>query len=555
MVKKSIEARLTRIGLFSISSRIHLEVFSMRKSKLLRGAIMSAAAALIAFSAPASAEKVLRIVPHADLKNLDPIWTTAYITRNHGYMVYDTLFAVDENLKVQPQMLESYEVSDDGLVYTFKLRSGLKWHDGAPVKSEDCIASITRWGKRDGMGQKLMDFTKSMDVVDDMTFTLTLKEPYGLVLDSLGKISSNVPFMMPKRLADVDAFKQVGEIIGSGPFKFVKDEWVPGSKVVYVKNDAYVPRSEPASGAAGGKVVKVDRVEWIYIPDPATTMNALTNGEVDLLESPAVDMIPLMRGNADIKIETIDPLGTQGWLRPNHLHPPFNHPKARQALLWAVNQEEYLQAIVGDPSMYKVCAAYFICDTPNATTIGTEPLNAVDKKMAMKLLKEAGYKGEKIILMQPTDIPVLNNASLVTAQLLRDIGMDVEVQAMDWSTLTSRRAEKKLPSEGGWNIFHTYATGADASSPIANIGVSGGGVEKAWFGWPTDAKTEQLRDDFARATTAEAKAKIVEELQARLFEVVPYVNYGQWFQPMAWRSNLSGVLVSPVPFFWNIDKK
>jgi len=524
-------------------------------NKVLRHAILPvAAAAMIALSAPAAAEKVLRIVPHADLKNLDPIWTTAYITRNHGYMVYDTLFANDANLKIQTQMVDTWKVSDDGLVYTFTLRDGLKWHDGAPVKSEDCIASIKRWGKRDGMGQKLMDFTKSLDVVDDKTFTLTLKEPYGLVLDSLGKISSNVPFMMPKRLADVDAFEQVPEIIGSGPFKFVKDEWVPGSKIVYVKNTDYVPRSEPASGAAGGKVVKVDRVEWVYIPDPATTMNALINGEVDLWETPAVDMIPLMRNNADIKIETIDPLGTQGWLRPNHLHPPFNHPKARQALLWAVNQEEYLQAIVGDPKLYKVCAAYFICGTPNDTDVGTNPLKTVDKDIAKRLLKEAGYKGEKIVLMQPTDIPVLNNASLVTAQLLRDIGMDVDVQAMDWSTLTSRRAEKKSPADGGWNIFHTYSTGADVQSPIANIGISGGGVEKAWFGWPTDAKTEQLRDDWARESDPKKKFKIVEELQARLFEVVPYVNYGQWFQPMAWRSNLSGVLVSPVPFFWNIEK-
>ena len=451
-------------------------------NKVLRRAILPVAAAMLALSAPASAEKVLRIVPHADLKNLDPIWTTAYITRNHAYMVFDTLFAVDENLKVKPQMVDTWKVSDDGLMYTFTLRPGLKWHDGAPVKAEDCVASIRRWGKRDGMGQKLMDFTKSMDVVDDNTFTLTLKEPYGLVLDSLGKISSNVPFMMPKRLADVDAFEQVPEIIGSGPFKFVKDEWVPGSKIVYVKNNDYVPRSEPASGAAGGKVVKVDRVEWVYIPDPATTMNALINGEVDLWETPAVDMIPLLRGNPNVKIDIIDPLGTQGWLRPNHLHPPFNHPKARQALLWAVNQEEYLQAIVGDPALYKVCAAYFICGTPNATMIGTEPLKAVDKEMAKKLLKEAGYKGEKIVLMQPTDIPVLNNASLVTAQLLRDIGMDVEVQAMDWSTLTSRRAEKKAPADGGWNVFHTYSTGADVQSPIANVGISGGGVEKAHTG-------------------------------------------------------------------------
>jgi peptide/nickel transport system substrate-binding protein len=219
-----------------------------------------------------------------------------------------------------------------------------------------------------------------------------------------------------------------------------------------------------------------------------------------------------------------------------------------------VNQTEYLQAIVGDPSLYKVCGAYFICGSPNESQVGVEPLLKQDKAKAKALLAEAGYKGEKIVLMQPTDIPVLNNASLVTAQLLRDIGMTVDVQAMDWSTLTSRRAEKKPPSEGGWNIFHTYATGADAQSPVSNIGVSGGGVAKAWFGWPTDAKVEELRDAYARATDPAKQKAIVEELQKRLFEVVPYVNYGQWFQPMAWRKNLKGVLVSPVPFFWNIEK-
>ena len=530
-------------------------------SKLMKRLYRAAAALAVAVPVAlggsigdAAAEKVLRIVPHADLKNLDPIWTTAYITRNHGYMVFDTLFAANEALEVQPQMVDTYTVSDDGLTYTFTLRDGLKWHDGAPVTAEDCIASIQRWGKRDGMGQKLMDFTAEMKAVDAKTFQLVLKEPYGLVIESLGKISSNVPFMMPKRLAETDAFEQVSEIIGSGPFKFAKDEWVPGAKVVYLKNEDYVPRSEPASGAAGGKVVHVDRVEWIYIPDPATAMNALQNGEVDLWETPAPDMLPLLSANPDIKTAVIDPLGTQGWLRPNHLHPPFDNPKARQALLWAVNQTEYLQAIIGDPSLYKACPAYFICGTPNETDIGTEALAAVDLEKAKALLKEAGYKGEKIILMQPTDIPVLNGASLVTAQMLRSIGMDVEVQAMDWSTLTSRRAEKKAPADGGWNVFHTYSTGADVQSPIANIGISGGGVERAWFGWPTDAKTEELRDAFSREADPAKKKAIIDELQSRLFEVVPYVNYGQWFQPVVWRSNLDGVLVSPVPFFWNITK-
>ncbi len=511
------------------------------------------AAVAAAMLSAASAEKVLRVVPHADLKNVDPIWTTAYITRNHGYMVYDTLFAVDADGEVHPQMIGEYSLSDDGLTWTFTLRDGLKWHDGDPVTTADIIPSIQRWGKRDGMGQKLMDFTEAMTAVDDKTFTLKLKEPYGLVLDSLGKISSNTPFMMKEEHAKTDAFTQVTDIVGSGPFKFVQDEWVPGSKVVYVKNEDYVPRDEPASAAAGGKVVNVDRVEWIYIPDPATTMNALQNGEVDLWETPAVDMVPIMKTQENIVIDVIDPLGTQGWLRLNHLHAPFDNPRVRQAVAMAVPQETYLQALVGDPALYKTCKAFLICDTPFGTEAGGEPYLNGDLEGAKEVLEEEGVVGHKVVLMQPTDIPVLNSASLVTAQLLRDMGFDVEVQAMDWSTLTSRRAEKKPVEDGGWNVFHTYSTGADVQSPIANIGISGGGVERAWFGWPTSAKMEELRDSFARETDAAKKKELAEAIQLEAFANTPYVNYGQWFQPVAWRKGVTGVLVSPVPFFWNID--
>ena len=516
------------------------------------------ASTVLGFSAGSvMAEKVLRVAPHADLKNLDPIWTTAYITRNHGYMVYDTLIAMDGDLNPQPQMLEGWEVSDDGLTYTFTLRDGLKWHDGAPVTSVDCIASIMRWSKRDGMGQKLADFTKSLSRIDDKSFKLVLNKPYGLVLASLGKISSNVPFMMPVRLAMMDAFEAVPEIVGSGPFIFDKDAWVPGSKVVYRKNTAYVPRSEPASYAAGGKRVHVDTVEWIYIPDAATTMNALVAGEIDFWESPAVDLVPSMEGNPDITIKVIDPLGTQGWLRPNHLNPPFDNPKARQALTHMVNQEDYLRSIIGDEKFWSTCPAYFMCGTPLDTDIGSEALVNQDLEKARALLKEGGYNGETLILMDPTDIPVLHGASLVTAQMLRDIGAKVEVQAMDWSTLTSRRAERKSIADGGWNIFHTYSTGADVSSPIANIGISGGCVEKAWFGWPCDRdgpdSLEGLRDAFSEEADPAKQKAIATKLQARAYEVVPYVNYGQWFQPTAFRSTLKGVLISPVPFFWNIE--
>ncbi|MEE8554335.1 MAG: ABC transporter substrate-binding protein, partial [bacterium] len=371
---------------------------------------------------------------------------------------------------------------------------------------------------------------------------------------SIGKISSNTPFMMPERLAKTDAFTQVTEIVGSGPFRFVKDEYDPGAKVVYVKNNDYKPRGEPPSMAAGGKVAKVDRVEWIYIPDPATAMAALTSGEVDYYERPPVDLVPQMAKDPNIIVEVVDPLGTQGWLRPNHLHPPFNHPKARQALLWMVDQETYLRAIVGPEKYWRTCAAYFMCGAPLESEVGSEPLMNQDLDKARQLMKEAGYKGETIVLMDPTDIPILHGASLVTAQLLRKIGVKVEVQAMDWSTLTSRRAEKKPVSEGGWNIFHTWTTGADAASPVANIGVSGGCTEKAWFGWPCDKKLEDLRDQWARATDPAIQKRLGDELQIRSFEVVPYVNYGQWFGPTAYRNNLKGVIISPVPFFWNISK-
>ena len=230
-----------------------------------------------ATAAPASAQ-TLKMVAHSDLKVLDPIWTTAFITRNHGYMIYDTLFAKDAELRIRPQMVDKYEVSDDKLTWTFTLREGLEWHDGQPVTAEDCVASIKRWGARDSLGQQMMAATGSLKVVDAKTFQIVLKEPFGLVIEALGKPSSTVPFMMPKRVAETDPFKQIDDYTGSGPFIFKKDEWKPGEKVVYTKNTKYKPRAEPPSMLAGGKVVKIDRVEWQAISDPSTAVNAARPG-------------------------------------------------------------------------------------------------------------------------------------------------------------------------------------------------------------------------------------------------------------------------------------
>src|SRR5712675_928527 len=307
-----------------------------------------------------AAGKTITAVMHSDLRVIDPGFTTAYITRDHGYMVYDTLLATDSSFKIQPQMAD-WKVSDDKLIYTFTLRDGLKWHDGAPVTAEDCVASLKRWGRNDNMGQKLMDFTASIEPIDAKTITLKLKEPYGLVLESIGKPSSYTPFMMPKRLAETPPGQQIKEQIGSGPFKFVQAEFQPGVKAVYEKNADYVPRKEPPNWTAGGKVVKVDRVEWVTMADAQTAVNALQSGDIDFMEVPPWDLLPVLEGNADLKVETLNKFGFQTLGRMNFLHPPFDNVKVRRAAMLAMNQKDVLDALVGNPEYYKVCGAYFVC--------------------------------------------------------------------------------------------------------------------------------------------------------------------------------------------------
>ena len=522
---------------------------------LLSYRLMAAAGLLLATGiSSALGDTTLRFVPQADLKNTDPVWTTADVTKTHAFMIYDQLFALDENGQVHPQMVERHTVSEDGLAYTFTLREGLKWHDGSPVTAEDCVASIRRWGERDTMGQKLMALTSSLDVIDDRIFRLRLSRPYGLVLESFAKFSSNALFIMKAEFAaNTDAYTQIKTNIGSGPFRMVEAEWVPGNKVVYVRNDDYVPREEPASWFAGGKVARVDRVEWLYIPDAATAIAALKRGEVDYIEKPETDLIPLIARDPNIVVETI-PLVYQGWLQINHLHPPFDDPRARRALLYMVHQEDYVRAIIGDPQYFRTyCGAIFLCGTPYESEVGAEALRANDPERARALLAEAGYAGEPIVVMDPTDFPVPHIAALVTAQKLRKIGVNVNLQAMDWSTLTSRRAERKSPSEGGWHIFHTWWTSGSLTRPVSHPGVSGA-CEKAWFGWPCDEEMQHLSSAWALEPDAAERKRIALALQERVYEVVPYVPYGQWRRPLAYRKALRGLLITPTAVLWNVEK-
>lgn len=518
---------------------------------LLTGAI-AVPGALLHHAAEA---QTLRAVMHSDLKIVDPIWTTAYITRNHGYMIYDTLFAMDANGEIQPQMVDSWTVSDDQLVYTIKLRDGLQFHDGAPVTAGDAVASLERWGRRDTMGVMLMKYVEAIEAVDDKTFTLTLARPYGLVLQSLGKPSSQVPFIMPRRIAETPEGEQISDYVGSGPFVFKTDEWKPGAIAVYEKFADYQPRAEEPSWGAGGKNVKVDRVEWVWIPDQQTAISALLSGEIDLIEQPPHDLLPILEGDESIVLYDQNPLGNQYMGRFNSLHPPFDDARIRRAAILAMNQEDYLQAVIGDPRYYKACAAMFVCGTPLATDTGGEVLLESDFEGARKLLEEAGYDGTPVVLMHSTDLQVLTNLAPVAKQHLEKAGFKVDMQDMDWQTLVSRRAKKDDPAEGGWNMFLTNWVAADVLNPIGTAALNATGAG-AWFGWFDDPRLEEMKRDFAEAGSLEEQQKIAEAIQVyAIGELGTHAYLGQWLQPVALRSNIKGMLQGPAPYFWNIEKQ
>jgi peptide/nickel transport system substrate-binding protein len=523
------------------------------RRQVLGGAL--AAGATLTLGAPAihaqKGRRTLRFVPQADLKIVDPIWTTGYITRNHAYLVYDTLFGTDEQLRIKPQMVGQFSVSADGMKHTFTLRDGLRWHDGQPVRAEDCVESLKRWGKRDRFGRLLMAHTGKIVPVDQKTFTLELAEPFGPVLDALGKPSSNVPFMMPARIAATSSEQEFKEVVGSGPFKFVKDEWQPGNQAVYVRNPDYVPRPEAPSGSTGGKHAHLDRVIWRYAPHPEVAAIAIERGEIDWWELPPLDFIPKIEQDPGLRTSLVDPLGLQGWLRPNHLHPPFNNRKARQALLHMMDQLTYLHLAIGQAKYYRPCPSIFPCGSPYATQAGAEPIMKPNLDRARQLVRESGYDGRPVVVIHVTDVSFLSQAAEVTRRRLESIGFNVELRAMDWSTHLAVRARKDPPDKGGWNILHTWWTASDVMSPAVQFGVAGSGPA-AWFGWPDVPQLDKLTSDWLRATDQTKRKQIADEIQRVALAEVTYVPWGEWVQPTAFRKEVQGILKFVAPVFWNV---
>lgn len=517
-----------------------------------------AALLLTLFAAlPASAQSVIRYAPAGDLRVLDPIWTSAAITVTHAQLVYDVLVTMDSNLKPRLQMAESVETSPDGLTWTFTLRPGLAFHDGSPVRAQDVAASIQRWARRVTTGQAMMPRVAAIEAVDARTLRLRLSRPFGPVMEVLGT-PVLAPFVMREQEARTDAFEQVKTVIGSGPFTWDASGYQPGHRATYRRNPAYVPRAEPADGYAGGKVAKFDTVEWRYLPDPSTVTQALMKGEIDLIDPPPADLIPLLRANRDITVEVLNTAGVIGTIRPNSLVPPFNNPKARAALQLLMDQKLYNEAIASEPAYAEECYALFVCGTPYATDVATAPWKQPSIERAKALLAEAGYRGEPIVLLDPADQADIHMLALITADQLRRAGVNVAVQTMDWSTILTRRNVKEPPSQNpnGWHIAFTFWGGLSLSSPISSAPLVSRCDGRNLYGWPCDETLHKLMsEDFLDAATPQAQMQVIEKIQARFYETFPYIATGIIRRPLARRADLVGMPRTQYPVFWNVERR
>src|SRR5712691_4107125 len=505
--------------------------------------------------AQGAAARTLRFVPQANLANFDPIWGTQYVVRNASAMVWDTLYGFDDKLVPQRQMAESEEVSSDGLTWTFKLRTGLKFHDGEPVLAKDVAASLDRWAARDQMGLLIKGIQQELVAVDDRTVKWVLKKPFPKMLLALGKISTPIAFIMPERLAKTDPFKQISEYVGSGPMRFVKNEWVPGAKAVFEKFPDYVPRQEPGSWLAGGKRMLAERVEWVIMPDPATASAALQNGAIDWWENPISDLVPVLSKNRNVLVDIADPLGNIGAFRMNHLYPPFNDVRARRAVLMAMSQEDYMRAIVGDDNaLWKPLPGFFTPGTPLYTEEGGDILKGKrDFDGAKRLLAQSGYSGQPVTCLVAQDQPITKAQGDVTADLLKRLGMNVDFAAIDWGTVGQRRAMKTPPGQGGWQMFHTWHSGADCINPAVAIGVRASG-DKAWFGWPDVPAVEAQVEAWYAAKTLDEEKTAIGRLNKAALDGVVYAPTGFFLSYQAWRKNVTGVVKGPLPFFWGVAK-
>ncbi len=523
----------------------------MRRRSFLAGG----GAALVApHVARAAGKNLLKFIPEADVAVLDPIWTTATVTRNHGYLVFDTLYGQDDTYAMHPQMVAGHTIERDGKLWRLTLRDGLKFHDNTPVRAQDAVPSIRRFAARDSFAAALLDATDELAAESDRVIRFRLKRPFPLLPNALGKTGTSMPCIMPERLALTDPGKQVTEMVGSGPYRFVAGEHVSGSQVVYQRFAGYVPRADgPPTFTAGPKIAHIERVEWHVIPDAATATGALTSGEMDWWQNPTPDVLPPIRARARLKVEVQDPGGGIAIMRFNELFPPFDNPEIRRALLGAISQDDCMEAAVGDDrSLWKDKVGVFSPGTPLASETGVSVMSGPrDLTRVKAALASAGYKGERVVMLNPSDYPSTSALVLVCADALKKAGMNVDLQTMDWGTVVQRRASRKPPAEGGWNIFFTYLNGTNNFDPASQLGIRGNGKD-AWFGWPNAPQLEALRAAWFGAPDLAAQKAICEQIQVQFWQDVPYIPLGVFYQPTAYDKSLTGMRMG-FPQFYNLQ--
>jgi len=522
-----------------------------------RGLIKGAAALPLAAPALAATERerVLRFIPQIDLAFLDPHFSMTNITRNHAGLVFDQLYGTDAAFKAHPQMAAGHVVEDDGKRWRITLREGLMWHDGTPVLARDCVASIKRWGRRDVLGAELLEVSDEISAPDDKTIQFRLKGPFPMLPEALGKPGAYMPAMMPERLAMTDPFKQVPEIIGSGPFRYVMEERLQGVRNVYAKNERYVPRpSGTPDRGTGPKIVHFERVIWTTMPDQGTAFAAMQKGEQDWWEYASQDLLPLIRKDRNLKTAVLETEGNFMFIRFNHAMPPFNRPEMRQVLLRAVDQLDFVSAVGGgEADLQRTGVGFYPPGLPDATDAGLaaykKPLSEAEAK---KALAAAGYRGEKIVQISPGDYPNVKAASEVLADLLKRIGVNLDYVSVDWASMTQRVLKKDTPPEqGGFHLHMLNVPGLSVASPLVNSRLRGVGASES--GWYQSQTYEDLRGKAIRTTDPAERRKYAEQLQLECIATVPQVPCGVTLQPAAWRSDLEGVL-SGVPKFWNVKR-
>ncbi|MCX7382410.1 MAG: ABC transporter substrate-binding protein [Alphaproteobacteria bacterium] len=524
-----------------------------RRSFLASSAAMTLAAPAVR---AAGNPKVLKFAPQADIALLDPHFAPALVTRNHAYLVYDFLYGLDDQVQPKPQMAAGHVVENDGKTWKITLRDGLKFHDGEPVLARDAVASLKRWSKRDVYALSVFQQVDEVVAASDKVIEFRLKRPFRLLADLLGKQNPFAPAIMPERLANADPTSAVKEIVGSGPYKFVMGERVPGSRAVYEKFAGYVPRGEgKPEGTAGPKIAMIDRIEWHTIPDPATAAAALQSGEIDWWEQPHADLLPLLRKNKDIVVDIVDTLGYVSVLRFNHLMPPFDNPAIRRALLGAFSQKDMMQAVAGDaPGMSSAGVGYFAPQSPLANDAGMERLTAArDLARVKKDLEAAGYNGQRFNLLVPTDLAAINAMSEVGGEVFRKLGMNMDYVTADWATVAARLNSQEPLEKGGWNLNFNYGPGFSQMSPAAHGFMRGLG-KNSLFGWPSMPKVEALRSAWIEATDAAEQQRIGREIQLQCFEDVPYIPLGAFFFAAAYRKDLTGVIKGGIPVFYNVKR-